>query len=125
MKPHTHLFHQSDSRSSTAVPLCLRSVEMRGRFAPSRSARGVGRALLSLLLMAWPLILPAIVPGAAAKKLIHSSHAPLVAATIRRHRARHTALLITIVVAGFLWLMVSAETVAVFAQADVANSTVK
>ena len=35
------------------------------------------------------------------------------------------ALLIAIAVAGFLWLMASAETVAVFAQADVANSTVK
>ncbi|HJU54148.1 MAG TPA: carboxypeptidase regulatory-like domain-containing protein [Pyrinomonadaceae bacterium] len=35
------------------------------------------------------------------------------------------ALLIPIVVAGFLWLTVGAETVAVLAQADVANSTVK
>src|SRR5215213_4183366 len=35
------------------------------------------------------------------------------------------ALFNAIAVAGFLWLTVSAETVAVFAQADVANSTVK
>src|ERR1051325_6422716 len=78
MKPHPHLFKQSDFRSSTAAPLCVRSVDMAGRLAQPRAARRGGRALL-----------------------------------------------ITIVVASFLWLMVSAETVAVFAQADVANSTVK
>ena len=78
MKPHPHLFKQSDFRSSTAAPLCVRSVDMAGRLAQPRAARGGGRALL-----------------------------------------------ITIVAASFLWLMVSAETVAVFAQADVANSTVK
>src|ERR1051325_11439142 len=70
MKPHPHLFKQSDFRSSTAAPLCVRSVDMAGRLAQPRAARGGGRALL-----------------------------------------------ITIVAASFLWLMVSAETVAVFAQA--------
>src|ERR1044071_6450337 len=78
MKPHPHLLRQNAFRSSTAAPLCMRSVERHGRLVPRSAAQGGGRALL-----------------------------------------------IPIAVAGFLWLTVSAETVAVFAQADVASSTVK
>ena len=41
------------------------------------------------------------------------------------HSTRQPALLIAIVVTGFLWLSAGAETVEVFAQAGVADSTVK
>ena len=58
MNPHLHHLH-SDARASTATPLCVRRCEMLGRLARSRAARGVGQALLFLLLMASPLLLPA------------------------------------------------------------------
>jgi hypothetical protein len=51
-------------------------------------------------------------------------HAQSIAATIRP-RTRQRALLVTILSAGFLWLTAGAQTVEVFAQAGVADSTVK
>jgi hypothetical protein len=77
--------------------------------------------VLSLVLLALLLI---IASRAAARKLIFASDALRLAATIRP-RAKQSTLLVTIVVAGSVWLTAGADTVAVFAQADVAHSTIK
>ncbi|HSF23959.1 MAG TPA: carboxypeptidase regulatory-like domain-containing protein, partial [Blastocatellia bacterium] len=76
--------------------------------------------VLSLILLTLLLIIASRV----ARKLISASDDLRLAARVRP-RATRSTLLITIVVAGSLWLTTGADTVAVFAQADVAHSTIK
>ena len=87
----------------------------------------LGKALLPGLTVALPLLSLLIAPWEEpTKKLFtNSSEDPSLSAATKRHRSRRSALGITITLFGFLWLTAGAETVAIFAQADVANSTVK
>ncbi len=64
-------------------------------------------------------------PGTFRRILTLSSDDPSLQAAVKRHRRRRLASGITIALFGFLWLTAGAETIAIFAQADIANSTVK
>jgi Carboxypeptidase regulatory-like domain len=79
---------------------------------------------LSFLLPGFAAFLFIALPGTFPRILTLSSDDPRLQAAMKRHRKR-LASGITIALFGFLWLTAGAETIDIFAQADVANSTVK
>jgi hypothetical protein len=85
------------------------------------------RALLPGLTVALPLLSRLIGPWEEPTENLftNSSEDPSLSAATKRHKRRRSALGITITLFGFLWLTAGAETVAIFAQVDVASATIK
>jgi hypothetical protein len=97
------------------------------RLAKSGTALVPGKSLLLGLTVTLRLLSWLLVSGQEPTKnvlTLSSDDSNLPAAT-KWYRRRRSALGIMIALFGFLWLTAGAESVAIFAQADVANSTVK